>query len=65
MRYKVVYMPDPRPPHELEWFDTKLQAWEYTANMKCGFGTNEICEMCQAEWDVFGEDELDNIESKD
>lgn len=60
MRYKVVYMPKPEP-YKPEWFNSEKEAWDYILNMKCGFETGESCEVCQAEWDVFSEDELNDI----
>lgn len=64
MRYKLIYMPHPNP-QEGEWLDTKEEAYDKLANMTCGFGTGELCEMCQAEWDVFSEQELNEIENEE
>lgn len=51
----------PGPDHGGRWFDTEDEAWEYIDNMTCGFGTGELCEMCQAEWAVFTREEMSEI----
>ena len=70
MRYKPVYMPGvsySNPP----WFDTEEEAWEWITKRGCRFypelspEASEPCEMCDAEWSVFTEDEINEIENDD
>jgi hypothetical protein len=63
MRYKPVYMPHPAPIDDSEWYDTEAAAWDAILEMKCGFGTGELCDMCQAEWSVFSEQEIQEVEN--
>lgn len=66
MRYKTVYMP--HPDVEGEWFDTEDEAWNSIGTKGCGLldENNRVrpCEMCQAEWEVFSEKEIEEIEAE-
>ncbi len=63
MRYKPVYMPSAEPKVDA-WFDTEEEAWDAIERMTCRFDTGEPCEMCQAEWSVFSEKEIEEIENE-
>lgn len=58
MRYKVVLMSG---VWQSDWFDSEDGAWEYIDNIT---HNGEPCEMCQAEYEVFSEEELKDIEEE-
>lgn len=62
MRYKTVYMP--HPSVEGKWYDTEDEAWNAIGAMGCGFNPEIPCDMCQAEWEVFSEDEINETEKE-
>lgn len=56
MNYKVIYMP--HPAENGKWFDTEEDAWDYIAILGCN---GKPCEMCQAEYEVFSRQELNEL----
>lgn len=47
------------------WLDTKNEAWNWIDKIQCRLtGDNKPCKSCQAEWDVFSDEEIKQMNTE-
>lgn len=58
-------MPGPPNEDEMPWFDSEKEAYIWIDKRGCRFEKEGIaCEMCAAEWAVFNEEEIAEIQEE-
>jgi len=57
MRYLAVLMSG----NHQQWFDSKQEAWDYIYSRSCQSCKESKIDACSAEWDVWSEDEYNEL----